>query len=173
MKRLIISTLALTLGLTSLAQQKELASGDITFKSEKKDLAFSATEFSSNLDLTEKTLTLTLPVNNFDIKSKMQKNHFMGEDGMNTSEFANASFTGTIETEADLSSEGIHEVTVKGTLTVLGVGVEITTPATIEITADGVKTSATFKLNRASHKATSKYANMLDENIEVIVNANF
>lgn len=169
-KKHILTILSVILAISASAQEKKISSGDITFKSEKKNISFTASKFESKIDIEAKKISFSLPIDNFEIDNKMQKKHFSSEKGMKTGEFATATFEGSIVTDSSIIN-GENKVTIEGTLTILGVGVEISIPASINMMEDGIKASATFKVNRAAHKATTNYADMLDKDIEVVVNA--
>ena len=168
----LLALLFLT-AILSLAQETNLKEGSVTFSSKKKNVSSENKSITSTIDLTNKKVTLELDVAGFAFDNKKQKEHFDSENGANISTFSKASFEGIIVSENDLTVDGTYEVTIKGKLTVFGNSEPIEASTTVIKSPEGIETSSNFVLNRKVFGIDTKFASSIDNELSILVKANY
>lgn len=156
------------------AQNKELSSGSIAFKAaEKKDVKAETKEFTSTINLVDKTIAFSVPVDGFEFKMGMMQKHFIDEGVMNTANFPNATFVGNIIADTDLTQDGMHDVRAEGVMTLVETSLQFNVNGIIE-TANGVPTlKANFMVNGHEYGIDSKKVEKFSDQVEVRVEATY
>lgn len=97
------------------------------------------------LDQSNGELIFTLLVKSFNFKKKLMQEHF-NENYMESDTYPKAGFKGNIVDfdKIDLKSDGKHEVTVKGELTIHGVSKEVSIKGMIEIANNMIHAKSDF-----------------------------
>lgn len=157
----------------TLAQEMPLKEGSIQFSSEKKNTTSTNSDFTGSIDLSAKTITFNVPMENFLFEKSKQKEHYNGEKGANIAKFSDASYEGVIISEEDLTKEGEYKVTVKGKLTVMGTTSDLEATGTIKVSADGIEGMSEFFLNRETFGITTNFASALDDDLKIVVSTKY
>jgi len=171
MKNILIAVIILFT--TSLfAQQKELKSGNILFHAiAKKEVTASTNTFKSIIDLEQKTISFTVPIQSFQFKNKLMKKHFNNAENMNSEKFPNATFKGTILANTNIAEEGRHIVTVKGEMTIKGETHPFTANGLL-VNRHGITTvEAVFLVNGLEFGLTNETIKKFADKIEVTLEA--
>lgn len=103
------------------AQQKELSKGEILFHSiEKSDLQASSSTFKSKIDLANKTIEASIPVQSFKFQSEAHQKDFISEGNMNSSSFPILSIKGNLSSSSNLVEDRRHIIVIEGEAVIKG-----------------------------------------------------
>ena len=95
-------------------------------------------QLSGVLDIEKRTLAFKVKVQGFQgFNSALQREHF-NENYMESDGFPEATFTGKIIENVDLTVPGEHKVRVKGMLTIPGIGKERIIPGKLIVKNNGI-----------------------------------
>lgn len=165
----LIALYSFLISSSSFAQNQTLKEGEITITSDKKNINTPCSEFNSTIDLTEKTVTFTVPMANFFFDSKLQKNHWTNKI-FDTDNFPNATFIGTITSTEDLTQDGSYKVVVTGKLKIKDVEQDLTAEGTITKKGKSTTAISTFLVDRKSFGVPGMGT---DDQIQVTVITNY
>lgn len=97
------------------------------------------------VDLSRKTIAFSMLMKSFLFRKELMQEHF-NENYVESDRYPKALFTGTFTGDIDPQKQQVYPVRVQGVITLHGVEKPIDTPATIEITGEGLKGAARFNL---------------------------
>jgi polyisoprenoid-binding protein YceI len=108
----------------------------------------------------------------FQFKKDLMKEHF-NEDYMESSKYPNTVFKGKINETVDYMEDGVHKVTVTGTMDMHGVKKQITVPGTITVKGGKIYVYAKFNVKIADYniKLPSFLSVNVADNVDVTVTA--
>lgn len=156
MKKAFLSFLIAILTLTATAQLKTTTSGIITFdattpldnlpKAENKTVV-------AAIDIGKYTVQFEAAIKSFEFANPRMQEHFNSKNWMNSEEFPKATFSGVIKNpkEVNFTNDGTYTAQVEGDLTIKGKTQKISTLATIIVTGNTLKASATFSIKIADY----------------------
>lgn len=158
MKKTIFFFLFIAVAGSSYSQVYFTRNGKISFFSSTpvEDIKAENNEVVSTLDTKKAELTFQALIKSFVFpKAKMQE-HFNNAQYLNSSEFPQSSFKGTITNfkEVNLKKNGIYKVKVQGNLTLHGVTKPLATEGMLTVAKGVVSTKAVFKINREDYGIT-------------------
>jgi len=165
-------TLSLISGLivTGFSQDKISNSGSVKFQSlSKKDVKAECVSLTSKINLSEKTIVVSVPIQGFEFKQSVMQKHFNSDKNMDSQQFPKAKFKGTITSEKRLSKDGVYKTSVNGQMTIKGISKPLTAEGTIEIVNDKVIIISTFIIKGNEFGLETKYA----KEIEVTINTTY
>jgi len=113
-------------------------------------------------------------IKSFVFPDKLMQEHF-NENYMESDKIPGAEFSGTIQNLPDLTKDGTYSVNIKGKLTVHGVAMDRSIPATITVKEGKISATSKFMVKCVDHKIDIPKIVMtkIAEEIEVTVNAYF
>ena len=147
MKKILgITLLALTL--TVSAQKFRNSSSKISFLSDAplEDIYAESKKSTSVFNASEKKIVVLIKTNTLVFKNPMMQEHFQ-EDYIESDKFPNATLTGDVLGDFDVTKDGSYDVIVKGKLKIHGVEKELTIPFTFSENAFKSK----FSVNRLDY----------------------
>lgn len=128
-------------------------SGRIVFfsKAPKELIEASSTGLAGALDLAKKTFAFRVGIASFQgFNSPLQQQHF-SENYMETSHYPQASFTGKIIEDVDLTKDGTYELRTKGKLTIHGVSVERIVRGKVHVKEGKINLASEFTVPLVDH----------------------
>ena len=156
---------------SSYGQKRISNNGKILFDAvNEEDVAATSHSFTSALDLSEKTIVFSIPIQSFIFRSSTMQKHFNAENVMNSKEFPKAKFKGTIITDEDLSVAGTYAVTVEGEMTIKGSTNAFTSEGEVVVKDGKIDVSSSFTVNGFDFGIDSKDFGDL---VEVTLNASY
>lgn len=135
------------------AQVYSTTSGSIVFNSDAplELIRASSNEIKGKLDMSKKIFAFTVPINSFTgFNSPLQKEHF-NENYLESVQYPNASFSGRIIEDIDLTKDGAYSVRAKGNLTIHGVTQERIIKCDLVVKEGKVSVKASFTVLLAEH----------------------
>lgn len=153
----------------------EVKTGKIEFYSEAPKELISATsnKLRGLFDLKKRTFAFKIPVSSFQgFNNPLQREHF-NENYMESNKFPEASFSGKIIEEVDLSKAGTYSVRAKGKLVVHGITTERLIMATVVVKNNKLTINSNFTVKLVDHgiKIPRVVFEKLSPEINVSVNA--
>ena len=97
------------------------------------------------IDLSNKTIAFSMLMKSFLFRKELMQEHF-NENYVESDRHPKSTFKGTFAGDIDPQKPGVYNVQAQGVITLHGVEKSINTPATIEITVDGLVGAARFSL---------------------------
>ncbi|HRO45701.1 YceI family protein [Agriterribacter sp.] len=97
------------------------------------------------IDLSQKTMAFSMLMKSFLFRKELMQEHF-NENYVESDRYPKSLFKGTFTGDVDLQKPQIYNIRVQGVITLHGVEKSISTPATLEVTADGLTGTARFNL---------------------------
>lgn len=167
----------LLLGISLHAQKYMTQNGTIQFFSETpvENIEAINKQVSSVIDMESGNLAFSLLMKAFTFEKALMQEHF-NEKYVESEKFPKSTFKGSIK-DFDKSkfTEGKHDVTVSGKLTIHGVTQEIEAPGTIEVKGDQLIVNAIFTVEVADYeiKVPSTVRENIAKTIEIKVNAEY
>ena len=120
-------------------------------------------------------MAVKILINSFEFEKALMQKHFNGPDYMNSKEYPDARFSGSVENYdvAKYSKDGKYDVTVKGTMEIHGVKKDITEKGTLEVKGGQRIIHTVFNVNRKDYKVEvpSMVSGKIAEVIEITVDA--
>ncbi len=155
MKKLSIFTTLFFAASSMLAQVYKTNTATISFESKTPVENIEATSKQAKAGVDSKTgaVQFSVAVNSFQFDKSLMQKHFQ-ENYMETSKYANSSFSGKITNLSAVkwTTDGTYNVSVAGSLTIHGVKKSVTVPGKVVI-KDGKPTlQATFKVKPQDYK---------------------
>lgn len=97
------------------------------------------------IDLSRKTMAFSMLMKSFLFRKELMQEHF-NENYVESDRYPKAIFKGTFTGNVNPQKPQVYPIHVQGVITLHGVEQSIDTPATLEITAEGVAGTARFNL---------------------------
>jgi polyisoprenoid-binding protein YceI len=156
MKKTILTLLIASASLLSVAQKKTTTSATIAFdastaidnlpKAENKTVI-------AAIDPAKNTIQFEAAIKSFAFSNPRIQEHFNQKNWMNSDEFPKATFNGVITnpTAVDFKKDGSYTVNVEGDLIIKGKSQNVKTPATITVTGNTLKATASFSIKLADY----------------------
>lgn len=155
-------------------QSKTLQSGNIMFHAiEKKDVKASSSNFTSELNLDEKSVHFSVPIVSFTFKSELMQKHFFNANNMSADLFPKAEFFGDLKSNSDLTKIGRHIVKVNGEMTIKGIKVPFNTNGLIINKNGETVIKSTFLIDGHKFGLDSDKIKGFSDKIEVELNATY
>jgi len=161
---------------TCKAQLYSCKEGNVSFFSEAPIENIDATNYNINsfLNFSTGEVIFLLPIKGFKFSKDLMEEHF-NEKYLESDKYPNATFRGIINEKDEVLKIGIHNVTVKGKLTIHGVENELTVPGVVITADDTIKIRSLFSIAVKEYKI--KIPKLVFQNIAdtvtVKVNANY
>ena len=146
MKVMYALVLASLCYLPGKAQTFMTRNGKINFfsKTPLEDIKAENRQVVAAIDLSKKTVALTLLQKNFLFEKQLMQDHY-NENYVESDKFPKAQFTGTINGNVG-TAPGIYKVQISGNLTLHGVTKPVTAPAELEVAEGKVTGKAAFRV---------------------------
>ena len=138
---------------SAAAQVYGTNNGNITFNSDAplELIKASSNEMKGKVDMGKKIFAFTIRISSLNgFNSPLQKEHF-NENYMESVQFPNASFSGRIIEDIDLSKDGSYSVRAKGNLTIHGVTQERIIKSDLLVKDGKITLKASFTVLLAEH----------------------
>jgi len=111
-------------------------------------------EMRGAIDLDKRTFAFTVKITSFrGFNAELQRDHF-NENYMESEKFPEATFRGKIIEEVDFSTQTVHHVRAKGTLTIHGVEQERIINVKVMVLENKVTAEARFPVQLSEHNIT-------------------
>ena len=149
-----MKTILLTLILTALvdlasAQSYITRTGTVRFFSETtvEDIEAVNKQVSSVLDISKNEFAFLVPIKAFIFEKALMQEHF-NENYLESDQYPNASFKGSIEpvSDIDVTSDGEYPVVMSGTMNIHGTNQQINENAVIKVNKGNLSLTSDFKL---------------------------
>lgn len=153
MKKTLFFLAALLVSSAVSAQVFMSKTGKVRFYSDaplEKIEAFT-TRFASGLSLEKKKLIVKIPITSFQFKDPLMMEHF-NENYMESGKFPDATLTGIINENIDLTKDGSYNVTLTGTIEMHGVPQQRTFKGVIKRSGNTISIRSIFKVKLDDHK---------------------
>jgi polyisoprenoid-binding protein YceI len=154
MRWLYLLIFATFLGVSSGAQKVyEVKNSKITFNSEapKELISAETVELKGLVDLNKKAFAFRVGITSFmGFNSPLQREHF-NENYMESNIFPEATFTGKIIEDVDLSKDGIYGVRAKGKLKIHGVEKERIIKSLVTVKNGNIEIRSSFTVMLSDH----------------------
>jgi hypothetical protein len=154
MRKIFLSLLAsLIFAAGSIAQVFTAKSGSATFFSEAplENIEAKSTSVQSILNTSTKSIAFIISIRSFQFQKDLMQEHF-NEKYLESDRFPNATYSGKINEDLDLSKDGSYEVTSTGKIAMHGQEKEITTPGTFTVKNGEATLESNFPLAVADFK---------------------
>lgn len=138
---------------TTFAQLYSTTNSSIVFNSDAplELIKASSNEMKGKLDMSKKIFAFTIPINSFTgFNSPLQREHF-NENYMESVQYPNASFSGRIIEDIELTQDGSYSVRAKGNLTIHGVTQERIIKCDLLVKQGKISVKASFTVLLAEH----------------------
>jgi polyisoprenoid-binding protein YceI len=174
MRKIILATILATGLSTSFAQKIKSTKLEVTFFSSTpvEDIEAISKTGVSIIDTDNNQLAFSIKNTSFVFPNSLMQEHF-NEKYMESNKFPQSSFSGVFSEPVDWKKEGVHKVSVQGTLNIHGVALPRTIPVTLNIKDGKVSGTTEFKVRTADHKIEVPKIvwEKIAEEIKVTVNA--
>lgn len=158
MKKIFLLLSFAAFAATSYSQVYFTRNGKISFFSSTpvQDIKAENNEVVSTLDTKKAALTFQALIKSFVFPKAMMQEHFNGEQYLNSNEFPQSSFNGTIINfkDVNLNKDGTYKVKVQGNLTLHGITKPLSTEGMVTVAKSVISTKAIFKINREDYSVT-------------------
>ena len=178
MKKSIILSLSLALGLSATAQKFSTRNAEVSFFSETpvENIAATNKQVSSILNLENGEFAFLVPIKAFQFEKALMQEHF-NENYMESGQFPTAKFTGKIADYKgiDLKKDGTYKFVLAGTMTMHGVSKEIKQNVMITIKNAKLSLESDFTVLASDYKVEipSAKADNISNSLAVKVNATY
>jgi polyisoprenoid-binding protein YceI len=154
----------------------ELENSKVEFHSEAPQelISASSTEMKGAIDIARKSFAFKIGILSFmGFNSPLQRDHF-NENYMESNTFPEASFSGKIIEDIDLSVDGVHSVRAKGKLRIHGIEKERIIKAQVTVKGQMIYVSSNFMVALSDHniRIPRIVSEKLAQDISVSVKAN-
>jgi polyisoprenoid-binding protein YceI len=150
---LLLSIGFCTMAVAQDANIREARSGKIEFHSDapKELISASSTQLRGALNIARRTFAFKVSMATFQgFNSPLQREHF-NENYMETNQYPEATFSGKIIEDVDLTKDGTYEVRAKGRLSVHGLFRERIIKSSVTVKNRRIQLSSTFIVLLADH----------------------
>ncbi len=146
-KTSLLFTILNICALQLLAQVYTAKSGSATFFSAAplENIEATSTNVQSILNTSTKNVAFIISIRSFKFKKDLMEEHF-NEKYLESDKFPNATYSGSIAGDFDLSKDGTYEVTSTGKIAMHGQEKEITTPGTFTVKDGEASLQSNFPL---------------------------
>lgn len=175
MKKIILSLLVATFGLTANAQtykhKKDAGSVHFLSKSPLEDIEATNKNPIAVYKVETADMQFAVVMTQFKFKAALMEEHF-NENYMESTKYPQATFKGKVNEKVDLSKDGENKVTVTGKMTMHGVTKDMTAEGTITKKGEELVLNSKFKIKVADYniKVPSLYVQNIAEVVDVTVN---
>ena len=140
-------------GTHSMAQVYTAKSGNATFFSEAplENIEATSNNIQSILNTSTKSIAFIISIRSFRFQKDLMQEHF-NEKYMESDKYPNATYSGKINAELDLSKDGTYNVTSTGKIAMHGQEKEITAPGTFTVKNGEATLQSNFPLAVADFK---------------------
>jgi hypothetical protein len=147
MKKIFSLVLASAFTFGSTAQIYTAKSGSATFFSEAplENIEATSTGVQSILNVAERTVAFIISIRSFRFEKDLMQEHF-NEKYLESDKYPNATYSGKINEEVDLTKDGTYTVTSSGKITIHGEEKEITVSGTIVVSQGQITLESNFPL---------------------------
>src|SRR5690242_744137 len=130
-KKILLQLILLFTAAFCKAQVYTAKSGSASFYSEAplENIEANSSSVQSILNTTTKSVAFIISIRSFQFKKDLMQEHF-NEKYMESDKFPNATYSGKINEDLDLSKDGTYDVTSTGKITMHGQEKQITVPGT-------------------------------------------
>ncbi len=179
MKKTVLLFTIVALTITSYGQTFFTRNGKISFFSSTsvQDITAENNEVVSSMDIKKAELSFQALIKGFVFPKALMQEHFNNAQYLNSGEFPQSSFKGTITNAKDINiaKDGTYKAKVQGNLTLHGVTKPLTTEGTITVAKGVVSAKSVFKINREDYGITvPAYAgSKIAKEIELTVNCTY
>lgn len=153
--RFLIVAICSIATLSGFAQQRyKLAEGSVYFKSDAplELIEAESGEIKGIIDVDKRTFAFTIPMNSFKgFNSALQREHF-NENYLESVKFPNATFSGKIIEQTDLTKDGEYIVRAKGKLSIHGIEQERIIKSTVVVSDGKMKVTSRFTVLLKEHE---------------------
>jgi polyisoprenoid-binding protein YceI len=150
---ILLALLALTIAVpTARAQVYETTTGRAAFTGEIPVNSFTGISeaLSGRISLIDRSVRFSLPLETLD--TGINKRDRDMRRTLQTNHFPDAVFEGTLESDFDPGIPEIQPARVRGTMTIHGVSREVVVDGGLQMTPEGLRTTATWELNMRDYK---------------------
>ena len=167
MKSLFILSFALLVGFsTFFGQEKAANSGNILFHTiTKKGVKANTQDFESKIDLSARSISLTVPVKSFKSESSSVTNK-VNTDG-------SISFVGDINSNSKIEESGRHIVSIQGKMTINGITNPFKFNGLLENKNGVVVFSASFLVNGKKYGMNEEMIKEFTDKVEVSLSVTY
>ncbi len=155
MKRLILSTIFLSLIVSVNAQKYMTKNGFIGFygHTPMEDIKADNNQVASVLDISTGDLVFQVLIKSFHFERALMEEHF-NENYMESDKFPKATFKGKITnlSSVNFAKNGTYDVTVEGELTIRDATNKINAKGTIEVITGGINANSKFLISPEDYK---------------------
>ena len=176
LKKLLLLLIFLSAAAFCNAQVYTAKSGTASFYSEAplENIEATSSNVQSILNTTTKSVAFIISIRSFQFRKDLMQEHF-NEKYMESDKFPNATYSGKIAEEIDLSKDGTYNVTSTGKIAMHGQEKEITVPGTFTVKNGEASLQSNFPLAVADFKIEIPqllFQNIADT-VAVKVNVNY
>jgi hypothetical protein len=143
---------------TAFAQKVSTKTGTVKFMAESalNDAKAENHQVRVIFDASTSDLAVSVLIKSFEFEKALMQTHFNAD--MESEEMPKATFTGkvTSATKINLATDGKHEITVTGDLTIHGNAKKITEKGTLEVKGGNVIIHGVFFINCDDHKVSTR-----------------
>jgi|SRR6185436_2680068 len=160
--------ISLLVSTTIVAQVYTSTKGEVSFysKAPLEDIEAHTTGTNSILHIGKKEIAFIIPIRGFKFEKALMQEHF-NEKYMESDLYPNATYSGKINEDVDLSRDGKYEVTSTGKLKIHGVEKIVTLAGTISVKGEEIVLQCDFKVAIKDYNIT--VPKLLFQNIADIV----
>ena len=146
-KSVLFTGICLLLISAASAQVYITRTGVINFfsKTPMEDIKAENNQVYAAIDLSKKTIAFSMLMKSFLFRKELMQEHF-NENYVESDRYPKSTFKGTFTGDVDPQKPAEYNVQVQGVITLHGVEKSIQTPATIEITGNGLTGTSRFNL---------------------------
>jgi polyisoprenoid-binding protein YceI len=175
MKKLILTTSFVILGLTAISQSLYICrTGEASFfsKAPLEDIEAHNRNTTSILNTSNGEIAFTVPIKAFKFEKDLMQEHF-NEKYMESDKFPEATFKGKINEKVDYSKNGIYNVTSTGKLKIHGVEKDRTEKGTLTVKDGNITLQCNLKITLKDFNITipKLVFENIAETVDVKINA--
>jgi len=175
-KKILLQLILLFTAAFCKGQVYTAKSGTASFYSEApmENIEATSSSVQSILNTTTKNVAFIISIRSFQFKKDLMQEHF-NEKYMESDKFPNATFSGKVNEDLDLSKDGTYNVTSTGKMTMHGQEKDITVPGTFTVKNGETSLQSNFPLAVADFKIEIPqllFQNIADT-VAVKVNVNY
>ncbi len=113
----------------------------------------------ASIDTKTGDLAFEAGVKNFSFANAEMQGHFNGPEWLNSDQFPKATFTGKFfkVNKIKFNRDGVYAATVEGTMTIKGIGKQLSVGGTVTVTGGKIKLNSTFTIKLSDFNISSMY----------------